>query len=160
MPATTVRLGHVSFEVASIDSARRFHDRFLGTLGFRTFQVGDWYLGYRRGSTVVWFFRRGRAAQVRRRRPELPQTDRQVVPEHVGLAVGSWNEVRRWEERLRTAGFEPFYPVDRGPPRSPAERYRSAAWVDPDRIVWEIYAARRGPRRRPSASAARARPPP
>ena len=146
MPSPTVRLGHVSLEVASIDSARRFHDRFLGTLGFRRFQEGDWYLGYRRGGLAIWFFREGRNVQVRRDRPRLPGSESEVIPEHIGLAVPSWAAIAGWEDRLRSLGLEPFYPVDRGPPRSPKERYRSAAWVDADRIVWEIYAARRGPR--------------
>ncbi len=146
MPRETLRFGHVSFEVASIASTRRFHDRFLGTLGFERFQEGDWYLGYRRGDSVVWFFRRGRRVQVRRERPRLPKTDEEVIPDHIGFSVGSWRAIGQWEDRLRRAGLPPFYPVDRGPPRTPGERYRSAAWVDPDRIVFEIYAVRE-PRR-------------
>jgi catechol 2,3-dioxygenase-like lactoylglutathione lyase family enzyme len=148
-----VRLGHISLEVASIDSACRYHDRFLGILGFRRFQDGEWYLGYRRGPLAIWFFRRGRIAQVRRERPKVPLSLTEVIPEHVGFAVASWDEIARWEDRLRNAGLEPLYPVDRGPPRASTERYRSAAWVDPDRIVWEIYAERR----RPAAPAGRRR---
>jgi catechol 2,3-dioxygenase-like lactoylglutathione lyase family enzyme len=142
MPRETVHLGHVSLEVASIASARRYHDRFLGTLGFRVFQEGVWYLGYRRPGIVIWFFRRGRRAQVRREWPALPSTEEEVIPEHVGFAARSWKEVARWEDRLRAKGLVPLFPVDRGPPRAPSERYRSAAWVDVDRIVWEIYALR------------------
>jgi catechol 2,3-dioxygenase-like lactoylglutathione lyase family enzyme len=142
MAREAVRLGHVSLEVASIASARRYHDRFLGTLGFRVFQEGTWYLGYRRTGIVIWFFRRGRRAQVRREWPPVPLADEEVIPEHIGFAVRSWNAVARWEDRLRARGLVPLYPVDRGPPRVPSERYRSAAWVDPDRIVWEIYALR------------------
>ncbi len=142
MPRELLRLGHLSFEVASIPSTRRYHDRFLGTLGFRRFQTGGWYLGYRRGEAVVWFFRRGRRAQVRRMNPVLPRTDEEVIPDHVGFSVASWAAIARWEDRLTTVGLPPFYPVDRSPSRAPVERYRSAAWVDPDRIVWEIYAVR------------------
>jgi catechol 2,3-dioxygenase-like lactoylglutathione lyase family enzyme len=142
MPREELRFGHVSFEVASIASTRRFHDRFLGTLGFRRFQAGLWYLGYRRGETVVWFFRRGHHIQVHREPPRLPLSDTDVIPDHTGFSVPSWNAIARWEDRLVAAGLPPFYPVDRGPARSAAERYRSAAWVDPDRIVWEIYAIR------------------
>jgi len=142
MPPAPVRLGHVSFEVASIASTQRFHDRFLGTLGFRRFQEGVWYLGYRRGATVVWFFRQGRRIQVHRERPRLPLTDEEVIPEHLGFRVASWAAIVRWEDRLRAVGIEPFYPVDRGPPRTADERYRSATWIDPDRIVWEVYAIR------------------
>ncbi len=145
MPAATVRLGHVSLEVASIDSARRFHDRFLGTLGFERFQEGDWYLGYRRGRLAIWFFREGRNVQVRRDHPPLPQAEGDVIPEHIGLEVPSWAAIAEWEDRLRARGLEPFHPVDRSPPRSSRERYRSAFWVDADRIVWEVYAARPGP---------------
>ena len=153
MAPAPVRLGHVSLEVASIASARRFHDRFLGTLGFERFQEGDWYLGYRRGRLAIWFFREGRNVQVRRDRPRLPGTESEVIPEHIGLAVPSWAAIAEWEDRLRAVGLAPFYPVDRGPPRSPKERYRSAAWVDADRIVWELYAARPGPAaRRPSGA--------
>jgi catechol 2,3-dioxygenase-like lactoylglutathione lyase family enzyme len=142
MTRELLRFGHVSFEVASIASSQRFHDRFLGTLGFRRFQEGAWYLGYRRGETVVWFFRRGRRIQVHRELPHLPRTDEEVIPDHVGFWVPSWAAIVRWEDRLRAVGIEPLYPVDRGPPRSAEERYRSAAWTDPDRIVWEIYALR------------------
>ena len=145
MPAAPVRLGHVSLEVASIDSARRFHDRFLGALGFDRFQEGDWYLAYRRGRLIIWFFREGRNVQVRRDRPHLPRGECEVIPEHIGLEVPSWAALAEWEDRLRARGLEPFYPVDRAPPHSPKERYRSAAWVDADRIVWELYAVRRGP---------------
>ena len=144
-----VRLGHVSLEVASIDSARRFHDRFLGTLGFVRYQEGEWYLGYRKGGLAIWFFREGRAVQVRRATPRLPSTEHEVIAEHIGLRVASWVAIADWEDRLRRQGLEPFYPVDRGPPRSPEEQYRSAAWVDSDRIVWELYAPRRGPTTRP-----------
>ena len=142
MAREAVRLGHVSLEVASIASARRYHDRFLGTLGFRVFQEGTWYLGYRRPGITIWFFRRGRSAQVRREWPRLPRADEEVIPEHVGFAVPSWKAVARWEDRLRAQGLVPFYPVDRGPPRAAPERYRSAACVDVDRIVWEVYALR------------------
>ena len=165
MRGPAVRLGHVSLEVASIDSARRFHDRFLGSLGFERFQEGEWYLGYRRGRLAIWFFREGRNVQVRRDNPRLPHTVREVIPEHIGFEVPSWAAIAGWEDRLRAQGLEPFYPVDRGPPRSPQERYRSAAWVDADRIVWELYAERPGrlPRSRganghaATLSAARAR---
>jgi catechol 2,3-dioxygenase-like lactoylglutathione lyase family enzyme len=142
MTREQLQFGHVSFEVASIASTRRFHDRFLGTLGFRRFQTGESYLGYRRGETVVWFFRRGRRIQVHRERPRLPLTDTDIIPDHTGFSVPSWAAIARWEDRLRAAGLAPFYPVDRGPAHAPTERYRSAAWVDPDRIVWEIYAVR------------------
>jgi len=142
MTRESVRLGHVSLEVASIESARRYHDRFLGTLGFRLFQEGVWYLGYRRTGIDIWFFRRGRRAQVRREWPQLSFADEEVIPEHVGFAVRSWKAVARWEDRWRPQRLVPFYPVDRGPPRDPSERYRSAAWVDVDRIVWEVYALR------------------
>jgi catechol 2,3-dioxygenase-like lactoylglutathione lyase family enzyme len=142
MAREAVHLGHVSLEVASIASTRRYHDRFLGTLGFRVFQEGVWYLGYRRPGIVIWFFRRGRRAQVRREWPRLPSSDEEVIPEHVGFAVRSWKAVARWEDRLRAQDLVPLYPVDRGPPHAPSERYRSAAWVDVDRIVWEIYALR------------------
>jgi catechol 2,3-dioxygenase-like lactoylglutathione lyase family enzyme len=142
MALPSVRLGHVSLEVASIASTRRYHDRFLGALGFRVFQEGVWYIGYRRPGLDIWFFRRGRRAQVRREWPLLPLGDEEVIPEHVGFAVRSWKAVARWEDRLRAEGLVPLYPVDRGPPHAPSERYRSAAWVDVDRIVWEIYAVR------------------
>ena len=142
MARDALRLGHLSLEVASIASARRYHDRFLGTLGFRVFQEGTWYLGYRKPGVVIWFFRRGRRAQVRREWPPVPLADEEVIPEHVGFAVRTWQAVAGWEDRLRARGLLPLYPVDRGPARSPSERYRSAAWVDRDRIVWEIYALR------------------
>jgi catechol 2,3-dioxygenase-like lactoylglutathione lyase family enzyme len=146
MTREQLRFGHVSFEVASIATTGRFHDRFLGTLGFRRFQQGDWYLGYRRGESVVWFFRRGRRIQVHREIPRLPRTDEDIIPDHIGFCVASWKSIARWEDRLRAVALPPFYPVDRGPARDRSERYRSAAWVDPDRIVWEIYAVRE-PRR-------------
>lgn len=145
MPSEPVRLGHVALEVASIDSARRFHDRFLATIGFERFQEGDWYLGYRRRGFEIWFFREGRNVQVRRDTPRPPTTQHEVIPEHIGFEVPSWAAIARWEDRLRARGLEPFYPVDRGPPRAPEERYRSAAWIDADRIVWELYSARRTP---------------
>ena len=168
MPDDSVALGHVAFEVASIASARATYDRLLGTLGFRRFEEGAWYLGYRRGRTVLWFFRRGRHAQVHRERPQLTSAEEGVIPNHIGFEVPSWSAVVRWEDRLRALGLEPLYPVERGPPRSSSDRYRSAAWVDDDRIVWEIYAlrarrlgprraTRRTTRRRPSGGAARAR---
>ena len=70
-----------------------------------------------------------------RERPRLPLTDKDVIPDHIGFSVASWTAIAR---RGRT---DCARRVSRRSTRSTgarlrttAERYRSAAWVDPDRI--------------------------
>lgn len=148
---TGAEIHHISFEVEDTRRSRWWHDRFLGRLGFRRFADDPTYLGYSNGSQTMWLLQ-SNSPRIRRR---PPTGDEEVIAEHVAFKVGSGAEVAKIQEDLARQEIYPIFRCEEHPEFRPG--YVSATWVDPDRIVLEVYfvpdakkrAARAAHRRRP-----------
>jgi catechol 2,3-dioxygenase-like lactoylglutathione lyase family enzyme len=142
-PAHRVRLGHVSIEVASLSRTRRFHDRFLSSIGFRRLPTLDsTWLGYRNGLMTLWFTV-SRPRRTTKGIPHVPVDGTEdPISEHLAFRVSSPRRVRDIERALRRKGIAPVYGFDQVATRGPTW-YVSAAWRDPDNNVFEVYTVTR-----------------
>jgi hypothetical protein len=145
-----VELRHVAAEIEDTARSRWFHDHFLGRLGFRRFADDPEYLGYSNGSMTVWLIR-GAPSRVHRK---PPTGDEEVVADHFAFHVPTAADVQKIQDDLVR---KELYPIFRSAEHPEFGRgYVSATWVDPDRIVWEVYTTPGRPKR----SSTRGRGPP
>ena len=139
--ASGLHLGHVNLEVGDLASAKRFHDRFLPILGFVPIPITDAaWLGYRKGRMALWFTV-SRPRRTHLGRPHVPTTGTtDPISNHLGFRVQTKADIVRIEKELRKRGISPIYGLSRVPTAG-RTWYVSAAWHDPDRNVFEVYAA-------------------